>query len=85
MGDPERLGAQTVALALLGAVLFSRPILEAFQAGDGGLIFGIPPLYLYLFVAWGALVALMALLMERSGGPRNGSSDPPASKERDGY
>jgi len=31
------------------------------------MIFGIPLLYVYFFLAWAALIALMALVIERRG------------------
>jgi hypothetical protein len=51
------------ALALLGFLLFSYPLLAVFNTQ--GTVFGIPVLYAYFFVAWGALIALMALAVER--------------------
>jgi len=52
-----------VALCLLGALLFNYPLLAIFNAHE--TIGGIPVLYVYFFVAWGALIALMALVIER--------------------
>ena len=54
-----------VALCLLGILLFSYPLLAVFNVQ--GTVFGIPVLYAYFFLAWGALIALMALVMERRG------------------
>ena len=54
-----------VALCLLGALLFNYPLLAVFNVND--TIAGIPVLYAYFFVAWGALIALMALVIERGG------------------
>jgi hypothetical protein len=51
------------ALALLGFLLFSYPLLAVFNTQS--TVFGIPVLYAYFFVAWGALIALMALAVER--------------------
>ena len=51
------------ALALLGFLLFSYPLLAVFNIQ--GTLLGIPVLYAYFFVAWGALIALMALAVER--------------------
>ena len=30
-------------------------------------VFGVPVLYAYIFIAWAALIALMALVIERPG------------------
>ncbi|MCB4824980.1 hypothetical protein [Roseicella aerolata] len=64
-GDADRL----VALCLLAAVLFSPWLLRIFggEAGEGP---GWPPLYLYLFGAWAAVILLVALHTERRGGNR---------------
>ena len=51
------------ALFLLGCVLFNWPLLALFNRS--GEIFGIPLLYAFIFGAWAALIALMALVAER--------------------
>ena len=51
------------ALCLLGLLLFSYPLLAVFNVEAS--VFGIPVLYAYFFVAWAALIALMALVVER--------------------
>ena len=51
------------ALCLLGLLLFSYPLLAVFNAQE--TVLGIPVLYAYFFVAWGALIGLMALAVER--------------------
>jgi len=56
-------GQRLAALSLLGLVLFSYPVLAVFNVED--TIAGIPVLYAYFFVAWGALIGLMALVIER--------------------
>ena len=59
----ESKGQRFVALAMLGMVLFNFPVLALFNVG--GTLFGIPVLYAYIFLAWAALIALMALVAER--------------------
>ena len=56
--------ARLVAVFLLGLLLFNYPILALFN-GTGDL-FGIPLLYAYIFSAWGLVIALLALIAERS-------------------
>jgi hypothetical protein len=53
------------ALFVLGCLLFSFPLLALFNTG--GTVFGIPVLYAYLFGMWAVLIALMILVIERSG------------------
>lgn len=56
-------GQRLVALFLIGFLLFNYPLLFLFNSG--GTFFGIPLLYAYIFGAWGGLIALMALVVEK--------------------
>jgi hypothetical protein len=58
-------GQRLAALCLLGLLLFNYPLLAVFNVPR--MLFGIPVLYVYFFVAWGALIGLMALVIERRG------------------
>lgn len=62
MSDFESKGQRFVALCMLGLLLFNYPILTLFNVS--GTVFGVPVLYAYIFIAWAALIALMALLAE---------------------
>jgi hypothetical protein len=53
-----------VALFWLGTLLLAPPLLIVFNQPTR--LLGVPTLYLYLFVVWGALIALVALVVERS-------------------
>jgi hypothetical protein len=59
----EAKSPRFVALCMLGMVLFNFPILALFNVP--ATLFGVPALYAYIFVAWAALIALMALVAER--------------------
>ncbi len=61
-----RKGERLVALALLGFLLFNYPLLSLFSSDER--ILGVPVLYAYLFVSWGALILLTALVVRRPGG-----------------
>jgi len=63
MGEYDVRGQRLVALCLLGLLLFNYPLLAVFNVP--GMLFGIPVLYVYFFVAWAALIGLMALVIER--------------------
>lgn len=65
MNDFESKGQRFVALCMLGMLLFNYPILTLFNVP--GALLGVPALYAYLFIAWAALIALMALLAESGG------------------
>jgi hypothetical protein len=54
-----------VALAMLGTLLFNYPVLALFNVS--GTLAGVPVLYAYIFIAWAALIALMAFAAEASG------------------
>ncbi len=56
-------GQRLAALCLLGLLLFSYPVLAVFNVP--ATIAGIPVLYAYFFLAWAALIALIALVIER--------------------
>ncbi len=56
-----------VALFMLGFVLFNYPFLAVFNRAR--LVLGVPLLYLYLFLAWGAVIALAALATAGSEDP----------------
>ena len=56
-------GQRLVAAFVIGALLFSYPILSLFNRPQ--LIFGVPTLYVYLFVTWAVLIALYAFIVER--------------------
>ena len=58
-------GQRLVALFLLGALLLNYPIFSLFAGSTA--VFGIPLLYIYVFVVWAALIALAALVVERKG------------------
>ncbi len=55
--------AWLVAVFLLGCLLLTYPLLSLFDRIQTW--FGVPLLYLYLFVAWAILIAIMAIAAER--------------------
>ena len=63
MGEFDVRGQRLAALCLLGLLLFNYPLLAVFNVP--GTLLGIPVLYVYFFLAWGGLIALMALVIER--------------------
>lgn len=62
MRHPERKGQRLAALCMLGALLFNFPLLALFNVP--GAVFGVPFLYAYVFAAWAALIALIAIVAE---------------------
>jgi hypothetical protein len=74
MLKPSRSRELLVALFLLGVLLFAPPLLIIFN--NPTRILGIPALYFYLFVAWTALIALVALAVERRHADDDAEADP---------
>ncbi|QTF90983.1 hypothetical protein [Halomonas sp. BM-2019] len=62
--NTPRLGERLVALVLLATLLFTPPLVLVFDRPADG------PSWLpfYLFVAWGAVIALAAWLLEHRSG-----------------
>ena len=58
-----RMRERLTALFMLGALLLTPPLLLVFNHATR--VFGVPALYLYLFVVWAVLIALVALAVER--------------------
>jgi hypothetical protein len=65
MTNFETKGQHFIALCMFGMLLFNYPILALFNVPS--TLFGVPVLYAYVFIAWGALIASMAYLAESSG------------------
>ncbi|GLZ36149.1 hypothetical protein Lesp02_83360 [Lentzea sp. NBRC 105346] len=63
--DDYRFTGLTVVVAIFGCLLFLPPLMTAFDRGDQ--VFNVPVVWAYLFGAWALLIALMALLVRRSG------------------
>lgn len=55
-------GQRLLALFFIGCLLLNFPILSLFSTD--GMVWGIPLLYVYLFLAWVLLIVFMALVIE---------------------
>ena len=63
-GGTRRLnGPRLAVLFLLGVLLFNYPLLAVFDRAT--TVLGIPVLYVYIFLAWALLIALLVLVVER--------------------
>ncbi|HEY5081418.1 MAG TPA: hypothetical protein VII91_05765 [Bauldia sp.] len=51
-----------IGLFAAGVVLLNPPVLDLFS---GGVIFGWPALYVYVFCAWGLIIGGLAAVLER--------------------
>ena len=62
--NPSGITRQRLAAVfLLGCLLLNYPLLSLFDTP--GQILGVPLLYIYIFVAWIVLIALMAYVIEK--------------------
>ncbi|ROO87807.1 hypothetical protein EDD29_5449 [Actinocorallia herbida] len=59
----DRLSSRLVALAVLGFLLFSPPLLMIFD--HGRLFLGVPLVWAYLLTCWAVLIVSIALLTSR--------------------
>ena len=55
-------GQRLLALFFIGCLLLYFPLLSLFSTE--GMVWGFPVLYVYLFLVWALLIALMALVIE---------------------
>jgi hypothetical protein len=62
MAEESRSG-QLVAAAALGLLLFGYPLVAVFDVP--ATVLGVPVLWAYLFVAWAAVIAVVALALRR--------------------
>lgn len=63
MNRSRLTGQRLVATFLLGCILLNYPLLFLFNRKTD--LFGLPLLYVYIFLAWAGLIALMAWIVER--------------------
>ena len=57
--DEDRTPTRLIVLAVVGFALFNYPLLRV--ADVSVLVLGVPLVWLYVFVVWALLVALVAL------------------------
>lgn len=55
-------GQRLLAICVIGCVLLNFPVLSLFSTD--GMVWGIPLLYVYIFLGWASLIAVMALVVE---------------------
>lgn len=69
---PQPRNDRLIALFLLGVALFAPPLIRVF--GAPVTIFGCPLLFIYIFLAWTVVVALIAFDVERRNEPKRSST-----------
>jgi hypothetical protein len=63
MHQASTTSERLAVLFALGNLLFNYPLLTIFNHAE--TIWGVPLLYAYVFGAWGTLIVLMALAVEK--------------------
>lgn len=61
--DEDRTSTRLVVLAVVGFALFNYPLLRI--ADIPVVVLGVPLVWLYVFVTWGLLIALVALALRK--------------------
>lgn len=69
MSRPGITTERLAALCFIAALAFNPPLIGLFDTG--GLVGGMPTLYIYLFVSWAVLIILIAWLVEGPSGRRD--------------
>lgn len=64
--EPHSRREQLIILFIVGVLILHYPLLALFN--KVWLPFGIPLLYLYLFLAWLLLIVLLAIIMAKKDG-----------------
>ncbi|GAB4361588.1 MAG: hypothetical protein Kow006_32470 [Gammaproteobacteria bacterium] len=59
----SRSNDRLVALFIVGVLALNYPLLHLF--GKGAFVFGLPVVYLYLFLVWMVIIVCLALVLER--------------------
>ncbi len=77
MSGPSLRNERMGALFLFGVLALNPPLLHVFDAGGDAMVFGVPLLYVYIFLAWAVLIVLMALVLNRP--VRGGAKSSPFS------
>jgi hypothetical protein len=74
MSVTKRQGERLIGLLLIGLIAINYPLLALFNKTV--LWFGIPALYLYLFVFWALFIGLAAAVMEKRDSSGSGAQQP---------
>jgi uncharacterized membrane protein len=63
MPELNRKNERLVGVFIVGIIVLNYPVLSLFSKVK--LVFGIPLLYLFLFLVWAIFILCMALILER--------------------
>lgn len=67
MPEFKRQNERLIAVLVIGFILLNYPLLSLFSKVK--LIFGVPVLYLYLFLIWIIFIGCVAIILEKTKSP----------------
>jgi hypothetical protein len=67
MPEFKRQNERLIAVLVIGFILLNYPLLSLFSKGK--LFFGVPVLYLYLFLVWVCFIGCVAIILEKTKSP----------------
>ena len=65
MTPRRRRGERLAAATLVGMLALNYPLLDLFNRST--LVFGVPILFVYVFLAWGLLIGVIAAVLDGDG------------------
>jgi len=63
MPEVKRQNERLIGILIIGVIVLNYPLLSLFSKVK--LIFGVPVLYLYIFVVWSIFIGCVALVLEK--------------------
>lgn len=67
MPESKRQNERLIVMLIIGVIALNYPLLSLFSKAK--LIFGVPVLYLYLFVVWFIFIICVAVILEKTTSP----------------
>ena len=64
MPESKRQNERLIVIMIIGVIALNYPLLSLFSKNK--LIFGIPVLYLYLFIVWFIFIGCVAVIQEKN-------------------
>jgi hypothetical protein len=64
MSESKRQNERLIVMLIFGVIALNYPLLALFSKVK--LFFGVPVLYLYLFIVWGFFIAGVAIILEQT-------------------
>ncbi|MEA2116514.1 MAG: hypothetical protein U9P36_14180 [Thermodesulfobacteriota bacterium] len=64
MHETKRQNERLIVIMIVGVIALNYPLLSLFSKTK--LIFGIPVLYLYLFIVWFIFIGCVAVILEKN-------------------